>query len=79
MKPRSRSYAREIAAWAAFDTYGNLAYATIKPTKEQAEDAADRLSPAVEGYPLPLCVMPIFIGLDINAQQSMDFSATEAP
>jgi len=69
---KRKTHPREIAAYAAFDGCGNLAFATIRPTKEASQAAAARLSPAVEGFPPPLRVLPIFIGLDLNTQTHMD-------
>jgi hypothetical protein len=77
MPPKRDQFARVIASWAGFTPRGDLAYATIRPTQEAAQAEADRLSPPVEGFPPPLRILPVFIGLDLNNQQTFDFSAED--
>lgn len=69
-KPR---HLHEVKAFAAYDVRGNLLYATIKPTKDEAEEALERFNPRVDGYPYTFRVLPVFIGCDLNFQHQLDF------
>lgn len=69
---KRKPHITEIKAFAAFDDRGNLLYATIRPTKEAATEALERMNSRIEGLPYYWRVMPVFIGVDLNFQLAFD-------
>lgn len=70
MPPR-KSYAREIPAYAGFDPSGRPAWGTFRASREECAAVIERIAPTVEGFPPPLRIVPVFIGLDLNTQLDM--------
>ena len=71
-------YPTEIAAYAGFDPRGNIAFGTIRKSREDCAAEIERTNPGVAGFPPPLRIMPVFIGLDLNTQLKFDISQEEA-
>ena len=71
MPPKRKPYGTEIPAYAGFDQNGTPAWATFRPTREACAEAVERVAPAVEGFPPPLRILPVFIGLDLNTQPDL--------
>jgi hypothetical protein len=70
---KKKPWNKEIKAYAGFDDRGNLLYATIKPTQEEASLITHRFNPPVKGFSYPFKVLPIYIGVDLNTQNSFKF------
>ena len=62
---------KEIEAFAAFDDRLNMLYATIKPTREDAEAQMLRFNPKVEGHNYDFRVFPIRVTIDLGKQHDM--------
>ncbi len=67
---KHKTYTHEIKAYAAFSNRGALLYATIKPSKDEAQAAYERFNPEVsQGY---FEILPIFIGIDKGYQYDLE-------
>lgn len=81
VKHRSKTPQHEVKAYAAFDTRGNLLYATIKPTREDAEEALRRFNPPVSGHSYDFHVLPVSVisdfafQFDLEAAIARDYAA----
>ena len=68
---------QEIKCFAAFDDRGNVLYATIRPTKDEAAALLRRFNPPVEGYAYPFQVLPVAIALDVGHQFNIEDAIEE--
>ncbi len=62
---------KEIEAFAAFDHRLNMLYATIKPTREEAQALMLRFNPAVDEESYTFRVYPIRVTIDLGKQHGM--------
>ena len=63
-------HTHEIKAYAAFSNRGVLLYATIKPTREEAQRVFERFKPQIDqGY---FEILPIYIGIDKGYQYNLE-------
>lgn len=76
---KRKTYAREVSAFVGIDAAGNLAFGTIRSSREECAAIIERIAPAVEGFPPPLRIMPVFIGLDLNTQLAMPLDGPQKP
>ena len=67
-----KEYNHEIKAFAAFTTRGALIYGTVRPTKEQAQEALEHFNPVIEPSAYPYQVLPVFIGVDKGYQYDLE-------
>ena len=77
--PKRIPYPTEIAAYAGFDIRGNIAFGTIRSSREACAAEVERIAPTVAGFAPPLRVLPVYIGLDLNTQLDMPLDGPEKP
>ncbi len=65
-----KQYPREIKAFAAFSTRGQLVWSTIKPTRAETQTAYDRFNPEVDKEYFE--ILPVFIGIDKGYQYNIE-------
>ncbi len=70
-KKTKQQNTKEIEAFAAFDHRLNMLYATIKPTREEAQALMLRFNPQVEGQDYTFRVYPIRVTIDLGKQHDM--------
>lgn len=70
-KSKKLQNTKEIEAYAAFDQRLNMLYATIKPTKEEAETLMRRFNPPVDEETYTYRVYPVRITIDLNKQHDL--------
>tara|TARA_B100001989_G_scaffold243307_1_gene210887 strand:- start:1223 stop:1468 length:246 start_codon:yes stop_codon:yes gene_type:complete len=70
-KSKKQDNIKEIEAFAAFDHRLNMLYATIKPTKEEAETLMRRYNPPVDEETYTYRVYPIRVTIDLGKQHDL--------
>lgn len=63
-------HTHEIKAYAAFSNRGVLLYATIKPSRAEAQAVFERFNPNMDqGY---FEILPVYIGIDKGFQYDLE-------
>lgn len=68
MTTRRKKHPQEIDAFAGVMPGGQIAWATVRPTRDACLAMCERFQPTLEGQPSYLRIMPLAIGYDLNRQ-----------
>ena len=65
---RRKKQPQEIEAFAGVMPGGQIAWATVRPTRADCLAMCERFQPSLEGHPSYLRIMPLVVGYDLNRQ-----------
>lgn len=74
---KRQSFSRTVPAFVGIDGRGHFAWGTMRPTREACAEMIERWSSPVAGFPPPLQIMPVTIGLDLHHQLAMPLDGPE--